>query len=141
MPRPTSDERPPANAATLFIIRLAFVSAVVMFGAATWFVQSQQTQEFTRPNETLDWLVIGVWAVAAVGLMLLSRRYRAAPRGAERRTLAIIGWALGEAAALIGGVHYFLTGNPLRYGYGLLIFCISLMLFPIARDEGPRLRR
>lgn len=141
MPRPTSDERPPANAATLFIIRLAFVSTVVLFGAVTWFVHSQQARPFTAPNQTLDWLVIGVWAAAAVGLMLLSRRYRAAPRRADRVALAIIGWALGEAAAMFGGVHYFMTGDPLRYGYGLLIFCISLMLFPIPRDEGPRLHR
>lgn len=141
MPQPASDQRRPTTAVVLFIIRLALVTTVVMFGAVTWYVHSQQDQPFTAPNETLDWVVIGVWAAVAVGLMLLSRRYRAVPRRADRISLAIVGWALGEAAAMLGGVHYFLTGDALRYGYGLLIFAISLMLFPIPRDEGPRLHR
>jgi hypothetical protein len=140
MPQPTFDERPQTSAATLFIIRLSLVAGVAMFGAATWFLYSRGRQP-AGPDATLDWLVIGVWAVAAVGLMLLSRRYRAAPRRTDRVSLAIIGWALGEMAAMFGGVHYFLTGSALRYGYGLLIFCISLMLFPIPRDEGPRPHR
>ncbi|HEX8690942.1 MAG TPA: hypothetical protein VF746_00770 [Longimicrobium sp.] len=140
MPEPTADERPTANAATLFIIRLSLLAGVAMFGAVTWFLYSRGRQP-SAPDPVLDWVVIGVWAAVAVGLMLMSRRYRAAPRRTDRVTLAIIGWAFGEAAAMFGGVHYFITGNPLRYGYGLLIFCIALMLFPIPRDEDPRAHR
>jgi hypothetical protein len=135
MPQPTSDERPPASSAVLFIIRLAFLASVALFGAVTWYVHSQQDQPFTAPNQALDWMVIGVWVAVAVALMVLSRRYRDAPRRSDRVTLAIIGWALGEAAGMIGGVHYFLTGNPLRYGYGLLIFAVSLLFFPIPADD------
>lgn len=137
MPQPSPDERPPASAAMLFIIRLSFLASVALFGAVTWYVHSRQEQPFTAPNPALDWVVIGVWAAAAVGLMVLSRRYRDATRRSERVTLAIIGWAVGEAAGMIGGVHYFITGNPLRYGYGLLIFSVSLLFFPIPQDDDP----
>jgi hypothetical protein len=131
-----------ATPASMFIIRISLVFGVVMFGGLTWYLHSQRTEPFPTDNETVTWVVLGAWTVITIGIVYLSGRYRAAASRDQRITLAIIGWALGEAAALLGGVHYFVTGSPQRYGYGFLIFVIALVLFPIPRDEeGPRLVR
>ena len=128
------------SAVNLFIIRVAFMATVLTFGAVVYFLHSTGRQRPVALPQELTWAVIGAWAVVAAALMYLSRRYRDAPTRARKASLAIVGWGLGEAAAMIGGAHYLLSGQPIRYGYGLLIFVIALVLLPIPRDE-PRLRR
>lgn len=138
--------RPRANAAALFIIRIALVFPVLVFGAITYFRFSQGAAPATGPDETLTWIVLGAWVAITAGILVLSRRSRDTASRDQRVTFAVFGWALGEAAAFLGATHYFLTGDPRRYGIGLLIFVIALVMFPIPRDqpdrdEGPRLMR
>jgi hypothetical protein len=142
MPVQPNENRSGATPAALLVIRASLFAGVLMFGAVTWYLHSKPTRPDSTPDpETLAWVVLGAWAVITAGLVVLSTRYRR-PAARERRVnLAIIGWALGEAAALIGGVHYFLTGDPQRYGFGVLIFVIALVMFPIPPLDGPRAMR
>jgi hypothetical protein len=52
---------------------------------------------------------------------------------ARYRQLCIIGWALGEAAALSGGVHYFMTNDTSRYIVGVMVMLLIFMLLPLRR--------
>ena len=51
----------------------------------------------------------------------------------RRGTYLIIGWALGEAAALFGVVQYMGGGNAASMGLGLMTFVFTLVLLPIPR--------
>lgn len=140
---PTGSQRQPAAPpGTLFLIRLSLMTAVLLFGGITWYLHSSGSAErLAGPEaETVGWVVITVWAAAAAGIIFMGGRYRAAPNRAKRVTIAIVGWAMGEAAAFAGGIHYFLTGDPSRYGMGVVIFALALLLFPIPPAE-PRLVR
>ncbi len=126
---------------SLFVIRASFLTGVLIFGGITYYIHSQSAPAFATDHETLTWIVLGAWGVITAALVVLSRQVRRPAAYAQRATLSIVGWALGEMAALLGGVHYFLTGNPDRYGLGLLIFVIALVMFPIPREEeAPRTR-
>jgi FtsH-binding integral membrane protein len=141
MPVQPYSHRSGANPTNLFIIRASFLTAVLIFGAITYYIHSQSPPTSTVDPQTLTWIVLGLWGVITASLVVLSRRVRQPAPYARRATLSIVGWALGEMAALLGGLHYFLTGSPDRYGVGLLIFVIALVMFPIPRDEGPRVVR
>jgi hypothetical protein len=141
MPFQAYNHRSGATPANLFIIRASFLMAVLIFGGITYYVHSQTPPTNTVDTETLTWGVLGAWGVITAGLVLLSMRYRRPAPRPHRVNLAIIGWALGEMAALLGGVHYFLTGSPDRYGLGLIIFVIALLMFPIPQEDGPRAMR
>ena len=124
---------PPAI--TLFIVRLAIVTAVVLFAAATWYVRSR-TPEMADPRVAgLAWAVLGVQAVVALGVIGLSWTVRRTPPGRARlATFSIVGWALGEAAAFAGLVHWFITGSTERIPFGVMILVASLLLFRIPPD-------
>jgi hypothetical protein len=122
------------NPTNLFIIRASFLIAVLIFGGITYYIHSQAPPAVTIDHETITWIVLGAWGVITAALVVLSRRIRRPATYARRATLSIVGWGLGEMAALLGGVHYFLTGSPDRYGVGLLIFVIALVMFPIPRE-------
>ena len=129
-------------AASLFLIRLSLLMGVLLFGGVTWFLRSQADPVPARaPDPTLEWIILGAWIVATAGIIFVSGKYRAAELRARRVTYAIVGWALGEMAAMSGGVHYFITGSPRRFGLGLIIFGMALLLFPIPRDEPEPTRR
>jgi len=125
----------------LFVIRASLLTGVLIFGGITYYIHSQAPPTWDGNVQTLTWAVLGIWGAITATLVVVGRMYRKADARDQRASLAIAGWALGEAAALMGGIHYFLTGSPQRYGYGLIIFVIALVMFPIPRDEGPRATR
>jgi hypothetical protein len=67
---------------------------------------------------------------AIVGLKIASRNWDLA----RRRQISIIAWAVGEGAALLGLVTYYLLGSTQSAAPGLLAFAVALGLFPIPRD-------
>ena len=141
MPVQPHNHRSGATPTNLFIIRASFLMAVLVFGGITYYLHSQGPPSRDVDLDKLRWVVLGIWGAITLTLVVLSTRYRRPAQYAQRASLAICGWALGEAAALVGGVHYFLTGSPGRYGVGVIIFVIALLMFPIPRDDGPRVRR
>jgi ABC-type Mn2+/Zn2+ transport system permease subunit len=71
--------------------------------------------------------------VVAVLLLLVLRARLARLTESAGRSVLIIAWAIGEAAALFGGVYYFLSGEPQWFIIGLFLMLASFILFPIRR--------
>lgn len=121
----------------LFIIRVALMTGVFLFAAIAYFgPRAGITPALNIPESagTLRYLLWGFVAVAAAGALLLRTRLEgAAP--AQRPTLLIIGWALGEAAALCGVVVYMGSQNVAAMGLGLMAFVFTLVLLPIPRPR------
>lgn len=124
-----------ANAQQLHIIRASLLAGVLMFAAVTYYMRSQGTPPPNPDGNGIGMAVLVVWAAAMVMVIFASRRYNAVATRRERTTWAIIGWSLGEAAGMAGTVHYFMTGDPTRFGIGLVMMVVVLRLFPVPPDE------
>lgn len=120
------------RATTLRIIRVAFLTGVLLFGGIVYYITSQQGGG-SSPDQgkTLEMVNIAFLVLAAAGIMIIQRRHAAEPDPAKRSTLNIAGWAMGEATALFGGVHFLLVGNPVPYLVGLVMMIASFVVVPI----------
>lgn len=121
----------------LFIIRIALMTGVFLFAAIAFFgprVGIEADTQFPAAVEQLRYVLWGFVALAAAGALLL--RGKAETAAPERRgTYLIVGWALGEAAALFGIVQYMGGGNAASMGLGLMTFVFTLVLLPIPRPR------
>jgi hypothetical protein len=131
-PRIRPSAAPPAS--TLAVIRIALLVGVLMFGAVTYMVQRGDTWQAAGPDllDTLRVALLATWVVAVLLLLVLRARLTRLTEVAGRSVL-IIAWAVGEGAALFGGVYYFLSGNPEWFIIGLFVMLASFILFPIRR--------
>lgn len=135
---PTNPRMPargsPPPASSLAVVRIALLMGVLMFGAATYYVQGRPNWEPATPDvlSTLHVVMLAVLVLAVVLLLVL--RTRGTPgTDASGRTMLVIAWAIGETAALFGGVYYFLSGNAQWFIIGLFVMLASFILFPIRR--------
>ncbi|HEU0076392.1 MAG TPA: hypothetical protein VFQ76_02010 [Longimicrobiaceae bacterium] len=115
----------------LRIIRMALLGGVVMFGAVVTYLHSQERPEVPEAAQALQYVNIAFLVMAAAGVMYLQRKHEAERDPARRSTWNIIAWALGEATAMFGGVHYLLSGSPIPYLVGLAMLLASFVLVPI----------
>jgi hypothetical protein len=131
-PRVRPGAPPPAG--TLAVIRIALLVGVLMFGVVTYVVQRGETWQPAASSllETLRIALLATWVVAVVLLLILRARLTRLAEVAGRSVL-IIAWAVGEGAALFGGVYYFLSGDPQWFLIGLFLMLASFILFPIRR--------
>lgn len=132
--RRVQSSRPPP-AGTLAVVRIALLAGVLAFGAVVFF---QQRGEGWRPADpgslsSLRTAMFAVWVGAAVLLIILRLRLSRLAEAAGRSML-IVAWAIGEGAALFGGVYYMLSGDPQWFVIGLFIMLASFILFPIRRS-------
>jgi hypothetical protein len=119
------------RATTLRIIRVAFLAGVLMFGGIVFYLTSQNGGTSPETADTLQVANIVLLVAAAIGILIIQRRHAAEPDPARRSTLNIAGWAMGEATALFGGVHFMLVGNPIPYLVGLVMMIASFVVVPI----------
>ena len=135
---------PPNDAGThgtparvLFIIRAAIVSGVLLFAVVAWVIRSSTPAEVSQDYRRLLGMVALVVAIAMAGALYVVRgaRDRAATR-AQKVTQSIVAWALGEAAAMLGVVYFFVTGALDRAWPGLVVLLLAVALFPVPPDEG-----
>ena len=128
---------PPPSPVALAVIRLALLLGVLAFGAATTFLVRRGGLR-PSPADTLELLrTVGIvlWIVAIAGVVLLRVRGTRLAGRAGPATAAIIGWAIGEAVAIFGGVHYFLSGQPVWYLNGVLFLVATFVVFPLRRSR------
>lgn len=126
-----------ASPATLGLVRLAMLGGMLAFGAVAWHLTRQPGWRPSLPagHAGFFYASLGLWAVAAAGLMLLRARVRREADPRRRTPLMLVGWALGEMPAIWGGIYYLLTGDPQRYVTGLLFLVMAFLLLPLrARD-------
>jgi hypothetical protein len=135
----------PANAPlrTLALIRIALLAGVLLFGGVCWYVHRAGPPPPPAPSTLRALRAVGmvVWAAAVVGIVVARLRLDGAARrrgggaAAETANLRILAWAAGQAAALYGGVVYFLTGNPQWYVFGLTMMLGAFVVVPV-RERG-----
>lgn len=127
-PSPTPGAPTPT---VLRIIRMALLGGVVMFGAVVTFLHSQQRPSAPESARALQYVNIVFLVGAAAGVTFFQRKHAEERDPARRPTWNIIAWAMGEATAMFGAVHYLLVGHPLPYLVGLAMLIASFVLVPI----------
>ena len=132
----TGPGRPRAGSdATMAIIRISLLMGVLLFGAVSWFLHRDPSRERADPESlaALRRAMLAVWVLAIAAILALRPRLGRVT-GEARRSFLLIVWAIGEGAALIGGVHYFLGGDPLSFLGGLVVMLGAFLLFPIRQE-------
>ena len=122
-----------AHRARLGAIRIAFLAGVLMFGAVVWFMRRGASAPTTIDPGVLDAISYAALAIGIVGIVAMRRVLGNATTAEKYANTAVMGWAFGELAALGGGVHFFLTGDPTRYVIGVMIMLMSFVLIPLRR--------
>lgn len=131
---PRVPPRQAAPAGALAVLRIALLAGVLAFGAVTYYVQRGESWRAAAP-EALSMMrlaMLSTWLVAAVLLLILRVRLTRLTEAAGRSVL-VIAWAVGEGAALFGGVYYFLSGEAQWFIAGLFVMLAAFILFPVRR--------
>lgn len=131
-PRVSARRPPPAS--TLALVRIALLLGVLTFGAVTYYVQRGADWRPAAPEalSSLRLAMLSTWVVVVLLLLVVRARFSRLTESAGRSVL-IIAWAIGEGAALFGGVYYFLSGDTQWFIIGLFLMLASFILFPIRR--------
>lgn len=138
MTAPNRSPRPlPSSTVQLSIIRLAMLSGVLMFGGVVWWLRrsGSATEVDAAAIANVRILAAAGLGVAVSGLVALYALTGRQADEARRRTFSIIAWAMGEGAALAGGVYYMFAGDPRWYLGGLFVLLVSFVLFPARRRD------
>jgi uncharacterized membrane protein len=138
MPPTPYPDGPPAL--VMRIIRIAIAFPVLAFAAISWYLwRSGSRMPPLEPNNpAYGYVAYAVAVLIVMAMFFLRGRCAGAPARAQRATLTIAGWALGEGAAMMGVVIYFITGEPMRMLPGLAVLVMSLLLFPVPEDAPAR---
>ena len=124
-----------ADAKVLFLIRTAMAVGVVTFMLVAWILRSRGGQEPVPADKLATLTTVMYAAVGLAGAAVLLVRLRlSAATPAARRSLSIAGWAVGEFAALFGGVLFLLDGRWPLVLPGALVFALSLAAIPLPRE-------
>lgn len=119
------------RSATLRIIRIALLTGVLMFGGIAYYLTEQNGAMAPENGEALQIVNVVLLVGAAAGILFVQRRHAAERDPARRSTLNITAWAMAEATALFGGVHFMLVGNAIPYLVGLVMMVASFVMVPI----------
>lgn len=131
---PTVPPPPPGQQLrTMTMIRMAMTAGVLIFGGVILLL-GRLGRVPPSPDTTLTTFMpylLGALLAAAIAMRFVLAK---AADDAQRASYLIIGWAIGEAAALLGGAHWMLTGNPRWYIIGVFVFLSALVLLPLSRE-------
>ncbi len=129
------NQRPAPTAKVFFLIRTAMAVGVITFIGVAWLIRGRG-QAVAVPMASTKTLTTVMYAsVALAAAVVMALRLRLASSTPEmRRTLSVVSWAVGEFAALFGGVAFFLTGEWSLVLPGAVVFAIALAAVPLPRD-------
>ena len=118
---------PAPSAKVFFLIRLAMTVGVITFIAIAWSLPGRGEIP-ARSVSSLTALTTAMYtAVGIAAAVIMALRLRiASAEPAMRRSLSVVAWAVGEFAALFGGVMVFLTGDLRLALPGALVFALAL---------------
>lgn len=112
------------------LIRLALIAGVLMFGAVILFVHRQASWKAGTLPSAIGYALLA-YAIVALSIARAMRgRVLREPDPQRRASLLIIGWAIGEAAALFGAVIFFVTGQGQWYLLGLFAMLSVFAFLP-----------
>jgi hypothetical protein len=122
---------------SLAIIRLSYVIGPALFILVTYLQRRfGSLGDVAMPADKLVLMRYLHWGVAAFALfwaLFWKSRTESAMDAAGVSRALIIGWAPGEAAALFGGVIYFVGGPLSAAAFGFVAFAVVLSLLRIPR--------
>ncbi|HRN52474.1 MAG TPA: hypothetical protein PK788_03210 [Gemmatimonadaceae bacterium] len=121
----------------LFIIRIALMTGVFLFAGIAYFGPRFGMAPALGLGESLEALRYALWgflAIAVGGALLLRTKLEGAAPDRLSQYL-IIGWALGESAALMGIILYMGGAGLGPLSLGLMGFVSTLVLLPIPRPR------
>lgn len=125
---------PPANPRPqqpLQMIRLFLMMGVLLFGAVIVLAHRKPDWQPGVLPVAADYALVAAAIFAVAFAVVLKGRVAREPDPQRRPTMLLVGWSVGEAAALIGAVIFFITGQAQWYGLGLLaMVCAFVMLSP-----------
>ena len=118
------------------LIRLALLAGVLMFGGVTWYIRREGAGPGLDPEtlRTLLWVGRGTWILSMATCVSLFGMLRNARSQARIGALSLVGWAAGEAVAMVGGGIWFLTGITQWYSAGLVYLVLTFLAFPARRE-------
>lgn len=120
------------------IIAFALGAGVLLFGAIVYYLQQQGTWAPVDPERTQGLRLVAMLAclLGAGALYLLRRRTAARAEMARYAHVNLVAWSIGELAALLGGIYFFVSGDPTWYFLGVIVFVGAVLLFPVRSRQG-----
>lgn len=107
-----------------------------MFGAVVLVVHRQPNWKPGVLPDAVYYALVACAILAVSVAVVLKGRVGREPDQQRRATLLITGWAVGEGAALIGVMIFYITGQAQWYGLGLLAMVSAfVMLSPGAAAQ------
>src|SRR5262249_52322095 len=107
--------------------------SVLAFGAVVWFIHRGGKFPIRPAEAALTYAQLGFSVVAVVYAFVMRGGIRQMPDGPARNSKILTVWAVGEAAALFGGVLFLLSNEAQSYGVGLLAMLAAYVLVPLRR--------
>jgi hypothetical protein len=131
----TRPQPSPSQAQTnaLGLIGIALWFGVIAFGVVVFFVHRAGTFPIRPQPMGLRYASAAMSVLAVTVALVLRGGVRQMEDGPDRNTRVLTLWAVGEGAALFGGVLYLLTNEPQWYGLGLLAMLTTFVLVPLRR--------
>lgn len=120
---------------TLGLIGMMLWFGVVAFGVVIWFLHRAGSFAIRPQPMELRYASAAVSVLAVIVALVLRGGVRQMDDGPERNAKVLVLWAVGEGAALFGGVLYLLTNEPQWYGLGLLAMLTNFVLVPLRRPN------
>jgi len=115
----------------LQLIRLFLMTGVLLFGAVVLLVHRQPNWKPGALPIAVEYVLVA-YSILAVSIAAVLKGRVGRERDPQRpASLLLVGWAVGEGAALIGVIIFYITGQAQWYGLGLLaMVCSFAMLSP-----------
>ncbi|MEO7101955.1 MAG: hypothetical protein ABI311_01350 [Gemmatimonadaceae bacterium] len=107
------------------------MTGVLLFGAVVLVVHRKPNWKPGVLPITVEYVLVA-YSIMAVSIAAVLKGRVGREREPQRRaSLLLVGWAVGEGAALIGVIIFYITGQAQWYGLGLLaMVCSFAMLSP-----------
>lgn len=99
-----------------------------MFGAVVLVVHRQPNWKPGAIPAAVPYALVPYSILAVLIATILKGRVGREPDPRRRGPLLIMGWAVGEGAALIGVMIFYITGQAQWYGLGLLAMVSALVM-------------
>ncbi len=118
----------------LAVIGIVLWTGVLLFGAVIAFIHARTGFPVKAQPMSLRYAEMAFSAVAVAVALVRRGRVGRAVDGAERNNQVLQVWAIGDGAALFGGVLFLLTNEAQWYGLGLLAMLTTFILVPLRRS-------
>ena len=112
----------------LQLIRLFLLVGVLMFGAVVLVVHRQPNWKPGAVPNALPYALVAYSSLVVFIATVLKGRVGREPDRQRRGPLLIMGWAVGESAALFGVMIFYINGQAQWYGLGLLAMVSALAI-------------